>query len=66
MRWAEHVACKEVMTNTYRSLVGKRQGKTPFWKPRREDYIKMEHTEIGCESVDWIHLAQYRVQWRLL
>jgi hypothetical protein len=22
--------------------------------------------EIGCEGVGWIHLAQYRVQWRAL
>jgi len=28
------------------------------------DNIKMNLKDIGCEGVDWIHLAQYRVQWR--
>jgi hypothetical protein len=27
---------------------------------RREDNIKMDVKPIGCESVDWIHLAQDR------
>jgi hypothetical protein len=28
--------------------------------------IKMHLKEIGCEGVNWIHLAQNRVQWRAL
>jgi hypothetical protein len=31
-----------------------------------EDNIKMDLEEIGCEVVDWIHLAQDRDQWRAL
>jgi hypothetical protein len=30
---------------------------------RREDIFKMYFKEIGLEVVDWIHLAQDRVQW---
>jgi hypothetical protein len=29
---------------------------------RREDNIKMERKEIGCEIVNWILLVQDRVQ----
>jgi hypothetical protein len=28
--------------------------------------IKTDLTEIGCEGVDWMHLAQERVQLRTL
>jgi hypothetical protein len=31
-----------------------------------EDNIKMDLWEIRWEGVDWIHLAQDRVQWRVL
>jgi hypothetical protein len=30
------------------------------------DNIKMGLEEIGCEDVDWIHLAEDRVQWWVL
>jgi hypothetical protein len=45
--------------NMYRVLVGKPEGKRPLERPRRrwEDGIKMDHWEIGWESVEWIHLA---------
>jgi len=29
-----------------------------------EGNIRMDHTEIRWEDVDWIHLAQDIVQWR--
>jgi len=32
------------------------------WK----DDIEMDHKEIGCEDVDWIHLAQDMVHWQSL
>jgi hypothetical protein len=32
------------------------------WK----DNTKTDPEEVGCETVDWIHLAQDRVQWRAL
>jgi hypothetical protein len=30
----------------------------------REDDIKMDVKEIGREGVDWIRLAQDKIQWR--
>jgi hypothetical protein len=30
----------------------------------RWEYIRMDLREMGWESVDWIHLAQVRDQWR--
>jgi hypothetical protein len=42
--------------------VGKREGKRPRGRcrPRLEDTIKMELTEIGWEDVDCINLVQGR------
>jgi hypothetical protein len=31
---------------------------------RRENLIEVDFKEMGRESVDWIHLAQYRFQRR--
>jgi hypothetical protein len=31
-----------------------------------EDNIKMDHREICCGGMDWIHLAQDRDQWMAL
>jgi hypothetical protein len=42
------------------NLVGKHEGKIPFREcgSRWEDNIEKNLEEVGCESVDWIHLAQ--------
>jgi hypothetical protein len=50
----------------YRILVGRPEGKKPLGRLRRrwEDNIKMHLREIGIDGTNWIHLAQYRVQWR--
>jgi hypothetical protein len=47
-------------------LIGKPKGKRPLGKPRRrwEDNIRMNLREVWWEGVDWMHLAQYRDQWR--
>jgi hypothetical protein len=50
----------------YRVLVGRPEGKRPLVRPRCrwEDNIKMNLGEIGIDGVNWIRLAQDRVQWR--
>jgi hypothetical protein len=55
-------------SNAYRILVGKSEGKRPLGRPRRRlvDNSKMELREIGWDGMDWIDLAQYRDQWRVL
>jgi hypothetical protein len=56
----------EDMRNTYKILVGKHEGKRLFRRPRctSEYIIRLDVTEISWEVVDWIHVAQDRVQWR--
>jgi hypothetical protein len=47
-------------------LAGKLEER-PFGRPSgREDNFQMDLKEIGYEGVNWIHLAQDRVQWRAL
>jgi hypothetical protein len=50
--------------NVYRPLVGKPEGKRPLGRPRHRwrDNIKMDLLEIGLSVVDWIGLAQNRLQ----
>jgi hypothetical protein len=52
----------------YRVLVGRLEGKRPLRrsKCRWEDNIKMDLKEIGIDGVNWIRLAQDRVQWGLV
>jgi hypothetical protein len=40
----------------YRVSVGKLQGKGPLGRPgrKREDNIKVNLQEVGCEGMDWI------------
>jgi hypothetical protein len=50
-------------------LVAKREGKRVLWRPshRWEDnIIKIDFQDRGCDDVDWIRLAQDRVQLRAL
>jgi hypothetical protein len=48
--------------------VGKPEGKRSLGRltHRWEDNIKMDLTEIGWGSMDWINLAQNRDQWTAL
>jgi hypothetical protein len=66
MRWAGHVAHMGEGKGIYRVLVGKPEGKRPLGRPRHrwEDNIKMDVREIGIDGVNWIQLAQDKVQWR--
>jgi hypothetical protein len=52
----------------YRVLVGNREEKRSLGRPRRrwEVNIKMDLQGLGCGSMDWIELAQYRDRWRAL
>jgi hypothetical protein len=65
MRGAGHVACMEEGRDVYRVLVGRPEGKRPLGRPRCrwEDNIKMDLREIGINGVNWLQLAQDRVQW---
>jgi hypothetical protein len=55
------------MRNAHNILGGNPEQKRPLGRSRRkrEDNIKMVLRNIGREGVDWIHLAQYRDQWRV-
>jgi hypothetical protein len=64
IRWAGHVARRGAGRSVYRVLVGKPEGKRP--RCRWEDNIKMDLQGVGCGTVDWIELAQYRDRWRVL
>jgi len=46
----------------------KPEGKERLCKPnlKWEDNIRIDFKKIGCEYVDWMHLAQDRDQWRAL
>jgi hypothetical protein len=50
----------------YRVLVGRPEGKRPLgrYRHRWEDNIKMDLRVIGINGVNWIQLAQDRVQWQ--
>jgi hypothetical protein len=52
----------------YRVLVEKPEGKRPLGRSRRrrDDNIKMDLRDVGCEYMDWIELAQDRDRWRAL
>jgi hypothetical protein len=41
----------------YNILVGKPQEKRPFTRSLKEENIKMDLNETGCEGVNWIHLG---------
>ena len=51
--------------DVYRVLAGKPEGKRPLGRPGRrwEDNIKMDLQVVGCESMNWIDVAQDRDRW---
>jgi hypothetical protein len=65
MRSAGHVARMEDRKGVFRVLVGKPEGKRPLRRPRRkwDDNIEIDLQEVGCESMDWMKVAQERDRW---
>jgi hypothetical protein len=65
MRWVGHVVRMGEGRCVYRVLVRRPEGKRPLGRPRGrwEDNIKIDLREIGIDGVNWIRLAQGRVQW---
>jgi hypothetical protein len=63
MRWAGRVAH---MGEGRGVLVGRPEGKRPLERPRRrcEDNNKLDLRETAIDGMNWIRLAQDRVQWR--
>jgi cell wall assembly regulator SMI1 len=63
-----NVALMGELRDSYKILVGKPEGKRPLGRPRRrwKDNVRMDLREMRSESVDWMHLAQNRYQWRAL
>jgi hypothetical protein len=47
-------------------LVRKPEGKRPLKRSRcrRENNIKTDLQEVGCEGIDWVDLAQNTERWR--
>ena len=68
LRWAGHVARMEHFRNACRVLVGKPQSKRTLGRPRRrwEDNIKIDLREVGCDTRDWITLAEDRASGGLM
>jgi hypothetical protein len=56
---ALHAACMGEMRNACKVLAGKSDGKRSVGRHKRrwEGDIKMDIEQIGCEDVNWIHLA---------
>jgi hypothetical protein len=46
--------------------LNKEKGRLVRHRFRKEDDIKKDMTETGCEGVNWITLAQDNVKWRLV
>jgi hypothetical protein len=65
IRWAGHVARVGEGRGVYRVLVRRPESKRPLGRPRGrwQDNINMDIREIGINGMNWIRLAQDRVQW---
>ena len=66
LRWAGHVARMEEGRSAFNILTGTPAGKSPLERPRRrwEDNIRMDLTEMGINTRNWVDSAQDRSYWR--
>ena len=57
-----HVVRMEESRNAFKMLAGKPTGKRPLGRPRRrwKENIRMDLTEIGINTRNWVDLAQDR------
>jgi hypothetical protein len=62
LRWTGHVARIEKGRSAFKILTGKPKGKRPLGRPRGkwEDYIRMDHIDIGINTRNWVDSAQDR------
>ena len=68
LRWACHVPRKEERRSAFKILTGTPTGKRPLGRSRHrwEDNIRMDLTEMGMNTRNWIDLTQDRDYWRAL
>jgi len=57
---SESCSTRGEMISTYKTLVGKPEGKRSLGRPRRrwEDHVRMDLRKIRWKGVDWIHMDQ--------
>jgi hypothetical protein len=68
MRWTGYVARTVLIRNVDKLLIGIPEGNVAFGDQgvNRTVMLKWILKKIGCECMDWIQLAQYRLQWQAL
>jgi hypothetical protein len=52
-----------MLRNAYKRLFRKSEAKRPFLRPRLREGLITRSQETECKGVEWIYLAQNRVQW---
>jgi hypothetical protein len=68
LRWESHVGRMVEDRSAFKILTGKPTGKRPLGRPRRrwEENIRMDLSEIGTNTWNWVDWAQDRDYWRAL
>jgi hypothetical protein len=65
MIWTGQVPRMEEIRNTFKTLIGKPEGKRTLGRSRRRwvDNVRIDLRKIGQKDVDWIDLTQERDLW---
>ena len=69
MMWSNRVLCVEDVSNSYRVLVENMKGRNHLegtCSHKLEGNVKMALTEVWCETVDYVYVAQDRIHWQTL